>query len=276
MSAFGYGSSYNPGQSGTMPSSVISQTVPGYTGGAGQYGGGTNGDYSAGDGGVNWGMAAGNPLSGWGTMITSYDVNQHGGVQGWIDQGAGNRGSVTAERKRLAYSNPLNGLTGTGGMLDLGDNIAAGQYQLPTWSNKQFVAGGSSGFQAGGTEATMPIQSYAAGTDPYKNEFGTDAADPNSLQGLYSRVNNLGGSQLQTLSNNLGSRGSDANYKPGASQGAPSGLFGAFQQAQQGYADDYANADWRRANPMDQQSSLNWLQASYNSLTNNLNANGLL
>ena len=281
MAAFGYGSNAlgaqglgqsnapDPNQYSTGTS--IAQTVPGYQSSyqpfAPQFSPGTGQNPTASNfGGWNpTGKAIGDPSS----YTYAWDQNSHGGVTGALQSAAngfnGPNYTYTAENRLSPWTNYVNQMFGQGSAANVsGWNGQTGTPAQPgaTTSTETPGYGQASGQNAQSGNPGHTVQSY----DPsaYANQFGnnatakTDPNNPQSLQQLYAQINGLSTNQLQADSNNL-------NY-----------YNQAFAQTSTNYANAYANPLYAQMNPMSSKDTSNWLQASYNTLTNKLNQNGLL
>ncbi len=215
---------------------TIQQTVPGYQP--------TQAMPSI-QGAVDWNPQA-NAATTPGAYVSSWDRHEPGGPMGVhsnvFGQGDGNN-SYTPNMTRYPWQNPLATLNGAG----LGD---FGSYQMPTAQKQGFA----------NTQDWQRTFGYQGGTNnqAYTNQFGNNSNNQGSLQGLYSNIQGLSTQNLQGLSNNFG----DVEKR--------------FGYAQQIYANDYANTDYAKQNPMTSAQTTDWLQASYNTLTKKMDDNHLL
>lgn len=288
MAAFGYGSNalgaMGPGQTNTpdptqySTGSSIAQTVPGYQQTYQPYspmfmpGTGQN-PQATGFGGWNpTGKAMGDPS----TYTYAWDQNSHGGVTGALQSAAngfnGPNYTYTPENRLSPWSNFVGQAFGQGSIANVGGGPVTGTMGPQAQTGTETPGyGQASGQTATNGNAGHTVQSF--NPNAYANQFGNNAnavdpnrpagssanpSDPQSLQQLYAQINGLQGNQLQADSNNL-------NY-----------YNQAFAQTATNYANAYANPLYAQMNPMSQKDTSNWLQASYNTLTNKLDQNGLL
>lgn len=259
MSAYGYGSSYQP-LTPLQNSPTIAQTVPGYQGVA---------PMPTVIGAVNWNPQANAAWGDMGNYTYAWDQNKDNSATGRIAQGITGHDSTkyTAEQHKYPWQNVISSMFGQGSQFNLnGANEGNGnQYTMPTAGNQDY----------GANSPWHPTQNYAGGlNDPaYQNQFGNSAnavnpnqpkagADPmnnpQSVQQLYQQIQGLSTGQLQHLSSNFN------NISTG------------FGYAAQEYANAYGNQNYMKQNPLNPMKTTDWLQASYNTLTNRLNDNGLL
>lgn len=253
MGALGLGTNVDPnayGQNNNTAPALIQQAVPGYQ--APPFMEATNS--------INWNPAVTRAWGDPGSYVSSWDTNRRGGIGGAMDD-IGGGPKHTPEYTARPWQNPLSTFFGSGGMFNLQGTPGSGsQYTQPSFY-------GSQGSGRANDNHYSPTFGYQGGTSnpAYQNQFGYNPNDkygsttnPQTFQELMGQINGLQGSDMQALTNNW------------------SGTQAGFKDMAQEYSNAYANGSYAKQNPLRQDQTQDWLQASYNTLTGKMNSAYLL